>query len=235
MSILYLVSESDNDAVFYALCAEKLTGNAYEPVPLKNRKGDGVAAVKSQLRDALVGARAAARGSEPVAFIAAMDNDRAPHVENSSPPPGGTGLNRANLIEKERIRENRLEWMTSTVEGVLGQNRNAWPMPVALAVPVEMIESWIVRACREQPPQPVPHFSRSDSLRARSYYAPSDPPPQWKDIAAEEQGDMDKRDFYARVVTELNADALAGRSISFQMFKEWLDRWPRAPLQTEGN
>ena len=227
MSILYLVSESDNDAVFYALCAEKLTGNAYEPVPLKNRKGDGVAAVKSQLRYALRGARAAARGSEPVAFIAAIDNDRAPHGENNSLPPGGTGLDRAKLIEKERARENRLAWMTAIVEGVLGQNRTAWPMAVALAVPVEMIESWIVRARREQPPQPTPHFSKADTDRARSYHAPSAPPPQWKDLAAVEQGGMDKRDFHTRVVKELDADALAGRSLSFRMFKEWLDGWPR--------
>ena len=235
MSVLYLVSESDNDAVFYALCAEKLTGNLFEAVPLKNRKGDGVAAVKSQLRYALIGARAAACGSQPVAFIAAMDNDRAPHGENSSPPPGGAGLDRAKLTEKERARENRLAWMTATVEGVLGQNRNAWPLQVAIAVPVEMIESWIVRARREQPPQPMPHFSKADSDRARSYHAPSAPPPQWKDLAAEEQGDMDKRDFYARVVKELDADALAGRSLSFRMFKEWLDRWPRTTVQADGS
>lgn len=233
MSLLYLVTESDNDAWFYALCAEKLTGNSFEPVPLKNRKGDGVSAVKRQLRYALLGARAAAGGAGPVAFIAAVDNDRAPHDENSAPPPTGTGLDRSMLMAAERDRERRNNWMTDTVEGVLGQNRSAWPMAVALAVPVEMIEAWIVRARREHPPQPTPHFSRADSARARQYYAPSEPPSQWKDLADDEQkrsGHSNVRDFYLDVVANLDANVLAGRSLSFRRFKEWLDGWPpRAP------
>jgi len=228
MSLLYLVSESDNDAFFYALCAEKLTGNLFEPVPLKNRKGAGVSAVRKQLRYALLGARAAAGGAEPVAFIAAMDNDRAPHPENAALPPMGTGLDRARLSEEERGRASRLDWLEQLVMEVLTPNREAWPLWVALAVPVEMIESWIVRAPREHPPQPTPHFSLAESERARIYYAPAAPPPQWKDLAAIEKGDTDQRDFYARVVHELDAATLATRSLSFRMFKEWLDRWPQA-------
>lgn len=235
--LLYLVTESDNDAWFYALCAEKLTGRAFDPQPLKNRKGDGISAVKKQLRYALRGARAAAGGAERVAFIAAVDNDRAPHDENGAQQdasgassPTGTGLDRNKLIEAERNRERRHDWMLETVEGELGKNRSVWPMDVALAVPVEMIESWIVRARREQPPQPTPHFSRANSARARQYYAPSEPPPQWKDLAGEEQrasGHSNVRDFYFEVAASLDADSLAGRSLSFRMFKDWLDGWPR--------
>ena len=108
-------------------------------------------------------------------------------------------------------------------------------MPVALAVPVEMIESWIVRARREAEPQPTPYFSKADSDRAHLYYAPTSPPPQWKDLAAIEQercGHEDKLAFYEQVVRELDADAMAAKSLSFRMFKEWLDAWPRAALQT---
>lgn len=230
MNLLYLVTESDYDAVFYALCAEKLTRISFEPVPLKNRKGDGVAAVKKQLRYALRGARAAAGGAEPVAFIAAIDNDRAPHPENAAPPPAGTGLDRARLNEKERERAGRLEWIEQVVVEVLSGNRNAWPLWVGLAVPVEMIESWIVRSRSEHPPQPTPHFSKADSERARIYYAPSAPPPQWKDLDAavrEQCGHADKLAFYEQVVREMDAEALAARSLSFRMFKEWLDVWPK--------
>ena len=234
MTLLYLVTESDNDAVFYTLCAAKMTGGEFDPWPLKNRKGDGISAVQRQLRDALRLARAAAGSSQPVAFIAAIDNDRAPHEEHTTDGSGdgqrriGTGLEWAKLSDTERIRPNRLKWIMKTVEGELGENRGAWPMPVALAVPVEMLESWIVRALNEQPPQPMAHFSKADSDRARNYYHPSAPPPQWKDLAAQEQskrGCADKRDFYGQVVKSLDAEALASRSLSFRTFKEWLDGW----------
>ena len=50
MSLLYVVSESDHDAQFYALCAEKLTGRAFVLVAMKNRNGDGVHTVKTQIK-----------------------------------------------------------------------------------------------------------------------------------------------------------------------------------------
>lgn len=230
MSILYVVSESDNDAVFYALCAEKLTGRTFSLWPMKNRKGDGVEAVKVQLKYAVKMVRSAAQGGEQVSFIASMDNDRAPHPENAGqlPVATGTGLDRARLTLKERNRAERLTWMIAAVESVLGPNRSAWLLPVALAVPVEMLESWIVRSRRAEPPQPTPHFSKADSDRARQYYRPSEPPPQWKDLMAIEKGDEDMREFLARVVKELDADALAAQSLNFRMFKDWLDAWPRA-------
>ena len=90
-----------------------------------------------------------------------------------------------------------------------------------------MIESWIIRARRDTEPQPMPHFSRAESEGARLYYKPSAPPPQWKDLAAVERGEMDVTAFYEKVVRELAADALAARSLSFRMFKAWLDAWPR--------
>lgn len=235
MTLLYLVTESDNDAIFYTLCAAKMTGGRFDPVPLKNRKGDGLSAVQKQLRRALRLARAAAGSSQPVAFVAAIDNDRAPHEEHGTTEAGsgaprrlGTGLDRTKLSAQERARSNRQAWITTTVESELGSNRSAWPMPVAFAVPVEMLESWIVRSLREQPPQPMAHFSLADSTRARTYYAPNEPPRQWKDLAAQEQsrlGCADKRDFYCEVVKSLDAQALASRSFSFRMFKEWLDGW----------
>ncbi len=224
MSLLYIVSESGNDAVFYALCAERITGREFTPVPMENRKGDGEAAVRMQLKYALRQARAAAGGAESVCFIAALDNDRSPHEETH-------GLDRTRLIAQERNRANRKLWMQEMITTVLGQNPAEWPMPVALAVPVEMLESWIVRARRDAESQPTPYFSEADSELARLYYAPEAPPPQWKDLAAELQsecGHADKRAFYTQVVQELDAEALASRSESFRLFKAWLDGWPKA-------
>lgn len=237
MSLLYLAGESDADEDFCASCAGKLTGIVFNRIPLRNRKGDGVQAVKKQMKNAVKMARAMAGGPEPVAFIAIMDNDRAPHPENSALPSAGTGLDRGLLLEEERDLPERAGWMLDVVEEVLKADRSKWPIAVALAIPVEMIESWIVRSLREQVPQPMPHFSTSGSRGVLEYYHQTvgAAPPQWKDLADEEQskrGFSDKREFHRHVVKNLDAEALASRSLSFRMFKEWLDRWPRAGVAT---
>jgi hypothetical protein len=226
MSVLYIVSESDSDALFYALCVRRLTGMEFTAVPMKNHKGDGIEAVARQLKYALRQARAAAGPENAVYFLAAIDNDRAPHPEN-------TGINRSRLFAKEQQRSSRAEWIISIVENVLGTDRAAWPMPVALAVPVEMIESWIVRALGNAEPQPARHFSDQASESARQYYQPSAPPPQWKNLAAALQTEgkhADKTAFYEHVVKRLDPEALAEKSVSFRMFRQWFDSWPKQPV-----
>ncbi|MEQ1862342.1 MAG: hypothetical protein ABMA13_20680 [Chthoniobacteraceae bacterium] len=235
MSLLFLAGESDADEEFYASCAEKITSRAFQRIPLRNRKGSGVESVRKQMRNGLKMARAAAHGQESVAFIAAMDNDRAPHPENEARPPVGTGLDRALLVGHEADSPERLGWMQAVVEEVLTSDRSKWPLDVALALPVEMIESWIVRVLCDACPQPMPHFSRSDSQGVREYYAQSvgGCPPQWKDLAEAEHAALEhredrrftKREFYEYVMSRLDADALAKRSLSFRMFKEWLEHW----------
>ena len=54
MALLYLVTESDRDALFYEKCAARLTGRVFSwSQPLRNRKGDGSAAVQKQIEYAL--------------------------------------------------------------------------------------------------------------------------------------------------------------------------------------
>ena len=227
MRVLYVVAESEYDAYFYALCAEWMTGVGYEVAHIKSRKRSGYRAVQSLMGEVLHKARGEAEGGAEVCFLGAIDNDRAPHPENAA-------MDRRRLIRKERTRASRHDWMLETVFKKLGHDRAAWPLPVALAVPVEMIEAWIVRASCEEEPQPPCYFSRAQSQRARDYYS-SATPPQWKDLADAEQerrGHSDKRDFYLHVVLNLDAVALAARSLSFRMFKEWLDAWPKGSAAT---
>ncbi len=223
--LLYIVSESDGDAAFYAACVSKLTGLEIDHFPLKNRKADGAEAVKKQLFNALQITRATAASAQPVGFLAAIDNDRSPHPENSA-------LNRARLFPNERDSVNRLGWMNETLTAVFKENPAKWPLPVALAVPVEMLESWIVLAQSGAAPQPQPYFSRATSASARAYYAPSQPPPQWKDIVDSLRGERTAQEFFLTVLDSMDAVALAARSLSFRMFKEWLDQWPK-PEATE--
>jgi hypothetical protein len=220
--MLYIVAESDYDAYFYGLCAEWMTGVRYEVFPIKSRKRSGYRAVQNLMGDNLSVARSQARAGAEVCFLAGIDNDRAPHPENET-------MNRNRLNDEERNRPSRHDWMMATVLKKLGQNRVAWPLPVALAVPVEMIESWIIRSRCDAPLQPARYFSRADTLRAREFYESHTPPPQWKDLADEEQARgeyKDKWDFYFDVVLNLNPAELAARSLSFRLFKEWLDAWP---------
>ena len=226
MSLLYLVTESDRDASFYQKCASRLTGRSFADVqPLRNRKGDGSAAVQRQLEYALKQARGVAAGATEVCFIAAIDNDRAPHPENDA------ALNRTLLSKRERAYTCRRDWMRQTVDSVLGANRAEWPMRVAVAVPVEMVECWIVKALgAELPGGPTPHFSKQSQGKARDYYAPVDAPAQWKDLEREARtqcGLTNDENFYEHAACEIEkgAEALAARSLSFREFLADLRSW----------
>ncbi len=229
MRLLYVVSESDADAEFYALCVAKICGWTPRLISVRNRRGRGILPAKDGLRDALKAARQAA-GSGAVAFLVAIDNDRAPHPENV-----GT-LDRQRLLPGERGRESRSEWLRRELATVLGANSATWPLPVALAVPVEMLESWLVMIFRTEPLQPARFFSRADSPGAREYYHPIPPPPQWKDLCEAEQARLAERRpelagreaFYLHAVERLDAVALSAKSESFREFVEWLAKWPRA-------
>ncbi len=233
MSLLYLAGESDADEDFFADCAEKVIGNRFQRVRLRNRRGDGVDAVRRQAKNALLIAVAAAEGPEPVAFITGMDNDRAPHPENSKSSPVSTGLDRERLPDEDKRKDNRYDWLESLVKTARRQHKGEWRLSVAIAVPVEMIESWIVRALSEHPPQPTPHFSTKGSSGVWEYYEQTvgDTPQQWKDLADAEIKRLrlaDHRALRAHFVANLDAEALARRSLSFRMFKEWLDAWPKS-------
>jgi hypothetical protein len=224
MKFLYVVSEDDNDASFFAMCADLVTGHRYEVIAIRSRKRRGYNAVQTLLEGNLRRAAGEANAGSDVSFLVGIDNDRSPHPENA-------GMDRSKLIDEEKNRQSRLEWVSKVIKDVLGVDRDAWPLPVAIAVPVEMLESWLVRALRDLELQPSRHFSRSDSLRARQFYHPLAPPPQWKDLAELEQSNariLGKQEFYLHALTACSLESWAARSVSFRMFKEWLDRWPKA-------
>jgi hypothetical protein len=226
MALLFLVTESDRDALFYKMCAEALGGMEVSwHSPLRNRKGDGSAAVKAQLKYALRQAKQAASGVELVGFIAAIDNDRSPHEENNAQ------LDRTKLSKLERNRESRQHWIDDVHSEVLGHDPSQIRLKTASAVPVEMIEAWTVKATSTTTGGgPMPHFSWQCQQRAAAYYHPSKPPPQWKDLellARKQLGKPDDEDFYTHVVDVIAADPedLASRSLSFRLFWEQLKTW----------
>src|SRR6185369_8183672 len=120
----------------------------------------------------------------------------------------------------------------AALKTILGQDRAEWSVPVAVAIPVEMIESWLLLiACGGQAHE-LPRFARQDSERARRFHHPTPPPPQLKDrrdsVRAEE-GFLDKDEWVLHLIfNKLEPVDLAKRSPSFGLFKQWLDSWPRA-------
>lgn len=226
MALLFLVTESERDALFYLKCAVHLgLRDVSWSTALRNRKGDGSAAVEKQLEYALKGAIASAGGEEEVCFIAAIDNDRTPHPENEHT------LQRGKLSGIELTRPSRLDWVEAVALRLLGQDRSNWRLLVALAVPVEMIESWIVKALdRELAGGPMPHFSRQNQSKARAYYDPVNAPPQWKDlerVVREATGLIDDESFYEHVVTVIAVDPeqLRSKSLSFVHFHDQVTTW----------
>lgn len=226
MNVLYIAAESDLDAGFYKLCAERVTGLGFADdlvETLRVRKRSGVDAVKKFLRDQLRVAHSRAKAGEAVHFIASMDNDRAPHPENEK------RLSRSALCEEEQERQSRLEWIKQAAISVLGENAIVWPVKVAFAVPVEMIESWIIQILdSELDEKALPHFSLADSQRARLYYNRPDPPEQCKDRVKtlhEQSGLASRDEFYLSVVLAMEPDHLASRCHSFAIFKQGLDGW----------
>lgn len=226
MALLYLVTESSRDALFYRQCAKLLGRRDFSWCQDKQyRKGDGSHAVQAHLKYALRQAKAAAGGEEEVCFVAAIDNDRTPHLENQPI------LQRAKLSAKERNRPPRLPWVEGVAHEVLGPDPLKWPLLTAFAVPVEMLEAWTVKAFGlDRSGDAPPHFSRQDQQRARDYYHPIAPPPQWKDLeqlARERCQIQDSEAFYVLVVGVMasNPEDLIAKSSSFEHFYRQFVAW----------
>jgi hypothetical protein len=227
MAMLYLVTESHRDALFYQKCATRLRGSEFSWVAMHpyRKVGDGGSAqVQKHLRFALIQARSMAQGEEAVCLIAAIDNDRTPHEENR------TTLQRHKLSEQEARRPSRLQWIESTVANVLGDDQGS--LRIALAVPVEMVEAWIVKALGpEIPTHQLPHFSRQAQPKAQKYYQPNQAPPQWKDLERQARMDCgwdDDEQFYEHAATEIAARAaeFSANSVSFKHFHDQICGWP---------
>lgn len=231
MKILYLLTERDSDALIYEAFAERITGFAFTPVCRRMRKGSGLGAVRASLRLALAEANRMAESSG-VHLLIGMDNDRAPHQTASD---ALSNLERARLAKAERQKTDRYAALVAALEHSSSSQKSAIQIPAAVAVPVEMLESWLLLIETGGWHTALPRHARQDSDSARKGYYPSAPPPQLKDLcdsAAEENEFTSTTEWaFQTVMEKLDAEDLGRRSPSFELFKRWLDRWPK-PLVT---
>ena len=115
------------------------------------------------------------------------------------------------------------------VTDALGPDRGTWPVDVAVAMPVEMIESWVLLLCDPQRPT-LPLFAEAIQSSALAYCGAT-PPPQLKDLCKAEAAAIQKPlDEYFWHAAEQDIEATIAVSPSFRMFVEELRQWRRAPV-----
>jgi len=219
MGYLYILSEGERDELFYELIAERVTGRVFErPSDLRLRHG-------ANWKTALAGGRLllnrVKHWKEPqdVAVILAVDNDRSPGHPGSLPHP-------RPLVGHDLKKPPRYPAVVKMVADALGTDRGTWPVDVAVAVPVEMIESWVLLLCNPHRPA-LPLFAEAIQQSARAYHGAA-PPPQLKDLCKTEAVALAKRlDEYFWHAAEQDIEAAIAVSPSFRMFVEELGQWHR--------
>jgi hypothetical protein len=217
MKLLHILSESGADAFFYERIAERVTGASFTPCDIRLRKGDGESKVRASIK--LLLSKFPKNTPRPeCALLLALDNDRCPDH------PGTSTYSRP-LTSAERRRASRWRIIQDAMLARWGENRGAWPVDVAVAVPVEMIESWILLLLNPNR-GPLPLHSLKTDRTAIVFHDPLPPGPQLKDLAADEarQRNLSMHDLMMSAA-EYDLAAVENVSPSFKTFVEDLRNW----------
>lgn len=237
---LYILCEGERDEMFYERLAERVTGQSFEAdqeFRLRHGSNWKTAIAAAQL---LIQRVRRWTSRQDIAVIIAVDNDRAPGHPAATAPA-------RPLPKADQKKEPRYAKLVAMLEEALGKERTNWPVEVALAVPVEMLESWVLtllaptraelpfnlrRRLRADPLAPtraeLPLFSEASSRLAREYHG-AKPPPQLKDLckdAAAASGISLMELFWKAAESDLSAAEHASGSL--RLFLEDLQSWTQA-------
>jgi hypothetical protein len=221
---VYILSEDDNDDLFYQGCLNKITGIIHEFVPLRLRKGGGIAEVRKKLPILLRTIQYSGH-IENAWFLLALDNDRSPTHPNHIKPADFSKLSKSD--QKKNCRYCEIE---KAVVEKLGSDRQSWPMKGAIAVPVQMLETWLLLIANPNQyvdEQQLPIFAEQNSASARDYYK-SNPSKQLKDLKKDERQRLEisaDRQLCEYCAEQLNPADLSQRSPSFKQFMDEVMAW----------
>jgi len=225
MNYLYILSEDENDDIFYKGCVEKITGEHFELIPRRIRKGGGIYKVRKHLPLLLRDIKFS--GSvENTFFLIALDNDRSPTHPNHE-----TQEFFYKLHKKEQVKKCRYCEIENLTKQILGIDRNLWPISGAIAVPVQMIESWFLLICdskKYENEKNLPIFAKQKSEIAKRYYAPNKPSKQLKDLCTDERKKLQmnlKKDFCKYCADNLIPEKLKIISSSFSLLNSQVVNW----------
>ncbi|MCP4109809.1 MAG: hypothetical protein GY749_30545 [Desulfobacteraceae bacterium] len=229
MNFIYILSEDDNDDIFYKICIEKITGRSFDLIPMRLRKGGGISEVRKYMPILLKKIQYTGYVDNTF-FVIALDNDRSPaHPDHEKLP----NLNK--LPKKEQTKNCRFCEIKNIACQIFGNNKREWPIKGAIAVPVQMIETWLLLICNSEKYQneaSLPIFAKKDKASAKFYYAPNQPGDQLKDLRENEKKHLNiesNRDFCSYCAENLSPKDLQKISGSFALLKEQVDDWPFQP------
>lgn len=227
MSFLYVISEDDNDDLFYEMCLERITGRSFKTDQRRLRKGGGINAARRALARLLRELSYTGRVDDTF-FITSLDNDRArahPEHETTLDP------NKVSRLPKhERDKPCRFCELHNGVTRLFG-GEDQWPIKGAVAVPVQMLESWLLLISNPEEYREeslLPLFSSRSSRLAEVYYQPHQPPEQLKDLRDTEKnrlGLAGSDEYCLHCAEALEPDELARRSPSFALFRDQVLSW----------
>ena len=227
-SFLYLLSEDDNDDFFYHLCLEKLTGRTFYLDSVRLRKGGGIGEVRKKLPFLLERFRYSG-SNQDIFFFLALDNDRSRQHPNHQTSLEPARIKR--LPKREQNKACRYCELEREITSLLGQ---PWSVRGAIAIPVEMLESWLLLICDQRlREEALPIFSEQTQALCVDYFSPVPPPEQLKDLCANEMKKLafsKKDEFYLHCVEALDAQDLASRSPSFALFLKQIEDWKVNPI-----
>lgn len=225
MSYLHILSESDNDDIFYQNCLERLTGRSFQVLTSKRlRKSGGSAELRKNLGPFFRTIKYTGEVDDTF-FLVVHDNDRSPVHPNHK-----TRSDNSKLPKNDRSKTCQYCDIQNVVQEVLGVDERQWPIKGAIAVPVEMIESWQLLICngwKMGSEQSLPIFSKKTKSGAKFYYGSSNPPDQLKDLVKKERMSLNlsPREFCAYCGENLDVNDLRDRSPSFNQFAEQVADW----------
>lgn len=217
MAYLYLITEDDNDDLFFERCLEQLTGLSFQLMPVRFR--GGIKEVRRMSRITLQNIQRTGR-VEDCYFVIVMDNDRSPEHPHHQ--------RHTNLSGRDLAKQCRFCEIQQTIAAELGPNRANWPIKGAWAVPVEMLESWLLLILHPDWTQTnLPIFPEREKPLAQQYYG-NHLTDQLKDLCEQEktqQNITETGNFCLFCAERLNSDLLAQQSPSFALFKQQIEDW----------
>ena len=218
---LYILCEGEKDEMFYERFAERVTGMSFmQPHDFRVRHG-------ANFKTAIATARLLLdrvkhwTGQQDVAVIVAVDNDRAPGHPGSAPPA-------RTLPKSDQKKGARYPALKKMLADKLGSDPAAWPVDAALAVPVEMIESWLLLLLDPHQTD-LPLYAEASQRTARDYYGGT-PPPQLKDLrnSSANQRNVTVEELFLEAADCGDLTQLAQASPSYALFQNDLQSWRKA-------
>lgn len=217
---LYILSEGEDDELFYERLAEQVTSLSFElntELAFRARPGSNWKQVMGLARKLIQVRFSKWTTKQEIGLIIAVDNDRAPGH------PGGRTYPRPLPVADQK-KASRYEALEMLLQDSLGKDAYQWPVKVALAVPVEMVESWVLTLL-DPTREELPPFAEAGQKTAHDYYG-KQPPAQLKDLRDSEchQRKVSRSDlFWTAAEQPLEPAMKASRSL--EMFVEQLRAW----------